>query len=145
MRDRRRGRQPGGPILCCTAEILANLALREGKDAPVDAIIDRRVSLLRGQGARGRLASSASLARSAQFLLMSATLGADRVLRAVADQAHGRPTARCVTERPVPLDFEYRETALHDDDCRDLIRSRTLRPSISSALRSEPRPKRRKT
>ena len=30
---------PGAPIICCTAEILSNLALREGKNAPVDDVI----------------------------------------------------------------------------------------------------------
>ena len=29
----------GGPVLCCTAEILANMALREGKDAAVDDVV----------------------------------------------------------------------------------------------------------
>ncbi len=30
---------PEAPIICCTAEIVANLALREGKDAPIDSLV----------------------------------------------------------------------------------------------------------
>ena len=29
----------GAPIICCTAEILANWALRDGPDTPVDVVI----------------------------------------------------------------------------------------------------------
>ena len=64
------------PIICCTAEILANMALREGKRRARRLRRRRRVPLLRGQGARRRLADSRSSCSSdAQFLLMSATLG----------------------------------------------------------------------
>ena len=48
------------PILCCTAEILANIALREGADADVARRRDGRVPLLRRPRARRRLAGAAA-------------------------------------------------------------------------------------
>ena len=67
---------------------------------------------------------------------MSATLG-DRALREGADEADAAgPRSPCARrERPVPLDFEYRETPLHETIAR--ARRRTgARPSTSSTSRS---------
>jgi superfamily II RNA helicase len=51
----------------------------------------------------------------AQFVLMSATLGDTRRFEAELTERTGRPTAvvRHAT-RPVPLEYEYRNTALHE-------------------------------
>ena len=51
----------------------------------------------------------------AQFLLMSATLGPTEPFEKALTKLTGRPTVTVrSTERPVPLEFEYRETPLHE-------------------------------
>lgn len=103
------------PILCCTAEILANLALREGEDARVDAVVMDEFHYYadRDRGAAWQL--PLLLLPKAQFLLMSATLGD---MTGIADRLEAR-TGRKVSlisnaTRPVPLEFEYRLTPLHE-------------------------------
>ncbi len=103
------------PVICATAEVLANLALREGAGAPVDQVVmdefhfyadpDRgwawQVPLLELDGA--------------QFLLMSATLGDTRGFETDLHRRSGRPVAviRSAT-RPVPLDYSYVHTPIHE-------------------------------
>lgn len=103
------------PIICCTAEILANLALREGKDADVGQVVMDEFHFY-AEPDRG-WAWQVPLIElpQAQFVLMSATLG--DVTRFVDDLARrtGRQTAVVATaERPVPLTFEYAMTPLHE-------------------------------
>src|SRR6185312_1565760 len=51
----------------------------------------------------------------ATFLLMSATLGGTEFFKEKVEELTGRPTAVVKsTVRPVPLDYEYRETPLHE-------------------------------
>jgi superfamily II RNA helicase len=103
------------PIICCTAEILANLALRHGEDTPVGQVVmdefhfyadpDRgwawQVPLLR-------------LTR-VQFILMSATLGDVTELAADLSRRTERETAVVTgVERPVPLHFYYEVTPVHE-------------------------------
>jgi len=104
---------PGAPIICCTAEILANLALREGDDADVDIVIVDEFHYYsepqRGWAWQVPLLELASC----QFLLMSATLGDTTKFETSLEDLTGRPTALVRTsERPVPLRFDYRETTL---------------------------------
>ena len=102
------------PVIACTAEILAQRALRAGSDTAADLVVmdefhyygdrDRgwawQVPLLELPGSR--------------FLLMSATLGDTTGLRRDLTARTGRDTALVASaERPVPLDMEYRETPLH--------------------------------
>ncbi|MFI1991865.1 DEAD/DEAH box helicase [Actinoplanes sp. NPDC020271] len=103
------------PIICCTAEILANLALREGKDADVGQVVMDEFHFY-AEPDRG-WAWQVPLIElpQAQFLLMSATLG--DVTRFVDDlkRRTGRETAVVANaERPVPLMFEYAMTPLHE-------------------------------
>ena len=101
------------PILCCTAEILANIALREGAESNVAEVVmdefhyyadrDRgvawQVPLLTMPGTR--------------FLLMSATLGETAFFEEALTRLTGRPTTTVrSTSRPVPLEFSYSETPL---------------------------------
>jgi superfamily II RNA helicase len=103
------------PIICCTAEILANLALRQGAAADVHQVVmdefhfyaepDRgwawQVPLLELPGA--------------QFILMSATLGDVRRFEEDLTRRTGRPTAVVSSvERPVPLAYRYALTPLHE-------------------------------
>ena len=102
------------PVIACTAEILAQRALRSGAGTSADLVVmdefhyygdrDRgwawQVPLLELPGSR--------------FLLMSATLGDTTGLRRDLTARTGRDTALVASaERPVPLDVEYRETPLH--------------------------------
>ncbi len=103
------------PIICCTAEILANIALRDGADADVGLVIMDEFHFYadpdRGWAWQVPLVE---LPR-AQFLLMSATLGdVSRFERDLARRT-GRPTAVVHSaERPVPLLFSYVMTPLHE-------------------------------
>ncbi|MEV6346799.1 DUF3516 domain-containing protein [Actinoplanes sp. NPDC051851] len=106
---------PDAPIICCTAEILANLALREGRDADVGQVVMDEFHFY-AEPDRG-WAWQVPLIElpQAQFLLMSATLG--DTTRFVDDLSRrtGRETSVVSNaERPVPLLFEYAMTPLHE-------------------------------
>jgi superfamily II RNA helicase len=103
------------PIICCTAEILSNLALREGKRAAVDcAVLDEFHYY--ADPARGVAWQVPLLVlENTQFLLMSATIGPTATFeKALARLTHKPAVAVRSSERPVPLRFEYRETHLHE-------------------------------
>jgi superfamily II RNA helicase len=103
----------GAPILCCTAEILANIALREGARAQVgDVVMDEfhwYADRERGVAWQAPLLALPQ----ARFLLMSATLGDTDFFAAELTRLNGRPTATVRSAvRPVPLEFSYAETPL---------------------------------
>ncbi|CAN5717891.1 DEAD/DEAH box helicase [soil metagenome] len=104
------------PILCCTAEILANMAITEGAQAKVDDVVMDEFHYYSDRE-RGMAWQVPLLELSnARFLLMSATLGGMDFFKESLEKLTEKPT-RIVTgtERPVPLEFEYRgETALHE-------------------------------
>jgi len=102
------------PIICCTAEILSNMVLRQDKHV-VDYVVMDEFHFYgdRDRGVAWHLPLVSM--PDTVFLLMSATLGdtthiasklAEYTQREVAFVYHG--------ERPVPLEFEYRETPLHE-------------------------------
>jgi superfamily II RNA helicase len=109
------------PIICCTAEILANLALREGENAPVDAVVMDEFHYY-GDKDRGVAWQVPLLTLPrARFLLMSATLGDTRVIEeALSEVTQTDVKLVSSTTRPVPLEFEYRETPLLET-VRDLL------------------------
>ncbi len=101
------------PILCCTAEILANIALREGTEATVrDVILDEfHYYADRDRG----IAWQVPLLTLSQtrFLLMSATLGDTAFFEAELTKLNGRETVTVQSRaRPVPLEYTYSETPL---------------------------------
>ena len=103
------------PIICCTAEVLANMALREGNSADVDyAILDEfHYYADRERGSAWQIPLLAL--PQTTFLLMSATLGDAKIFQERLTTRNGHETALVTsTERPVPLDFVYRETPLHE-------------------------------
>ncbi|MDH4143822.1 MAG: DUF3516 domain-containing protein [Acidimicrobiia bacterium] len=106
---------PDAPVICCTAEILANLALRDGASAPVDVVVMDEFHFF-AEPTRGWAwqVPLVELPR-AQFLLMSATLGPVNRFQTELRRRTGR---ECVlvrnTDRPVPLEYTYRETPLHE-------------------------------
>ncbi|MCM2277578.1 MAG: DUF3516 domain-containing protein [Oligoflexia bacterium] len=106
---------PGAPIICCTAEILANDALRHGANAPVeDAVLDEfHFYSDRERGVAWQI--PLLTLKNTRFLLMSATLGETERFEKGLTGLNGRETVVVrSSERPVPLDFEYRETPLHE-------------------------------
>jgi superfamily II RNA helicase len=103
------------PIVCCTAEILANLALREGAGADVGQVVADEFHYY-ADPERGWAWQVPLLELpQAQFLLMSATLGDVRRFEEDLTRRTGRPTVTVRSaDRPVPLDFSYRTTPLHE-------------------------------
>ena len=103
------------PIVCCTAEILANLALREGPDAEVGQVVMDEFHFY-GDPDRGWAWQVPLLTLpQAQFILMSATLGDVTELAADLTRRTGRETAVVTgVERPVPLHFFYETTPIHE-------------------------------
>lgn len=99
---------PDAPIVCCTAEILANLALRHGAEAPVDQVVMDEFHFY-GEPDRGwAWQVPLLLLPRAQFLLMSATLGDVTGIAADLTRRTQRPTVEVTgVERPVPLHFSY--------------------------------------
>jgi len=101
------------PILCCTAEILANIALREGATANVqDVVMDEfHYYADRERGVAWQV-PLLTLPQT-RFLLMSATLGDTAFFETELTRLTGRPTATVSsTDRPVPLAHEYSELPL---------------------------------
>ncbi|MGW2598375.1 DEAD/DEAH box helicase [Streptomyces klenkii] len=103
------------PIICCTAEVLASIALRDGKDADVGQVVMDEFHFY-AEPDRGWAWQIPLLELpQAQFILMSATLGDVSRFKDDLTRRTGRPTAvvRSAT-RPVPLSYEYRSTPLTD-------------------------------
>ncbi|ATL68907.1 DEAD/DEAH box helicase [Nocardia terpenica] len=104
---------PDAPIICATAEILANLALREGPDADVGQVVMDEFHFYSDPDRGWAWQVPLLELPKAQFLLMSATLGEVDFFRGDLEQRTGRPTAIVAgTERPVPLLFSYRRTPI---------------------------------
>ncbi|MGA0236887.1 MAG: DEAD/DEAH box helicase [Acidimicrobiales bacterium] len=101
------------PVVVCTAEILANRALREGADTEVDLVVMDEFHYY-GDRDRGWAWQVPLLELSKpNFLLMSATLGDTARLRGdLSDRTERETVLVAQAERPVPLDFTYRETTL---------------------------------
>jgi superfamily II RNA helicase len=103
------------PIVCCTAEILSNMALREGKRADVDCVVSDEFHYYadRERGVAWQI--PLLVLERTQFLLMSATLGPTEFFERALTKLNRLPTVTVrSSERPVPLEFEYRETPLHE-------------------------------
>ncbi|MBR3158137.1 MAG: DUF3516 domain-containing protein [Atopobiaceae bacterium] len=103
----------GAPIICCTAEILANQALREGEDTSVAWVAMDEFHYF-GDPDRGWAwqVPLLTLART-KFLLMSATLGDMTAIAELVERQTGTDVD-LVTDapRPVPLSYEFVETSL---------------------------------
>ena len=103
------------PILCCTAEVLSNMALRQGEalDAPYVVMDEFHYYSDRDRGMAWQIPLLAL--PKTTFLLMSATLGPTLGIEEELQRRTGREIAHVTSRvRPVPLDFEYREELLHE-------------------------------
>jgi len=103
------------PILCCTAEILANMALRDGDRADVDHVVMDEFHYYADRDRGTAWQVPLLVLKHARFLLMSATLGDTAPFEKCLTELTGKPavTVRS-SHRPVPLDFSYRDTPLHE-------------------------------
>ncbi len=101
------------PVICCTAEVLASIALRDGRSADVGQVVMDEFHFY-AEADRGWAWQIPILELpQAQFILMSATLGDVSMFEKDLTRRTGRPTAvvRSAT-RPVPLSYEYKLTPL---------------------------------
>nr|WP_276536892.1 DUF3516 domain-containing protein [Corynebacterium phoceense] len=103
------------PIIAATAEIVANIALRDGAEASIDQVVMDEFHYY-SEPDRGWAWQVPLLELpKAQFLLMSATLGDTSWLEEDLTQRTGRDTTLVAgTTRPVPLDFSYVFTGVQD-------------------------------
>ena len=104
----------GAPIICCTAEILANQALREGETCDVGCVAMDEFHFYADPDRGWAWQVPLLTLPHTQFLLMSATLG-DTSAIAEALSAHtGGRTVDTIADapRPVPLSYEFVDTAL---------------------------------
>lgn len=103
------------PIICCTAEVLANLAICEGKDANVDYVIMDEFHYYSDSDRGVAWQIPLLTLPQATFLLMSATIGDCEVIKRSLKDVTNKDVAEILSmERPVPLDFTYSETPLHE-------------------------------
>ncbi|HEY0708788.1 MAG TPA: DUF3516 domain-containing protein, partial [Polyangia bacterium] len=110
------------PILCGTAEVLSNMMIRSPRTPAEYVVMDEfHYYADRERGIAWQLPLISM--RDTTFLLMSATLGDTTAIERALGNFSGRPVATVRgMERPVPLDHEYRETALHET-IAELIRT----------------------
>lgn len=103
------------PVICCTAEILANIALGEGQDADVDYVVMDEFHYFsdKERGVAWQV-PLLTLWRS-RFVLLSATLGDVSAFEQLIEKHTGAAvvTVRSA-QRPVPLAFEYQEKLLQE-------------------------------
>jgi superfamily II RNA helicase len=105
----------GAPVICCTAEVLASIALREGTAADIGQVVMDEFHFYADPDRGWAWQVPLIELPQAQFLLMSATLGDVRRFEEDLTRRTGRPTAAITTaERPVPLVFGYAMTPLHE-------------------------------
>ena len=106
---------PGAPIICATAEVLANHALRERELADVGLVVMDEFHFYTEPDRGWAWQVPLLLLPETQFLLMSATLGDTTVFEKDLARRTGRETVAVTgAERPVPLEFEWVLTPVHD-------------------------------
>jgi superfamily II RNA helicase len=103
------------PIICCTAEILANQALREGADLEAGIVVMDEFHYYADVDRGWAWQVPLLTLTNARFLLMSATLGDVTPIAADLEKRTGHPVSEVThTERPIPLTFEYVRTPVHE-------------------------------
>lgn len=103
------------PIICCTAEILANQALREGPDLAAGIVVMDEFHYYADPDRGWAWQVPLLTLTNARFLLMSATLGDITPIAEDLERRTGHPVSEVThTERPIPLTFEYVRTPVHE-------------------------------
>src|SRR5690348_1051609 len=106
---------PEAPLICCTAEVLANIALRYGDRADVGQVAMDEFHFYADPDRGWAWQVPLVELPQAQFLLMSATLGDVSRFEKDLTRRTGRSTAVVASaERPVPLLFSYAAVPLHE-------------------------------
>jgi superfamily II RNA helicase len=105
----------GAPIICCTAEVLANIALRDGAQADAGQVVMDEFHFYADPDRGWAWQVPLIELPQAQFVLMSATLGDVSRFQADLTRRTGRPTAVVTSaERPVPLTYSFAMRPLHE-------------------------------
>ncbi|MDT7632438.1 MAG: hypothetical protein QOI50_4368, partial [Pseudonocardiales bacterium] len=106
---------PRAPIICCTAEVLANIALRDGADSDAGQVVMDEFHYYSDPERGWAWQVPLIELPHTQFLLMSATLGDVSRFKEDLTRRTGQPTSVVSSgERPVPLMFSYATTPLHE-------------------------------
>ncbi len=101
------------PILCCTAEILANMALRDGPDADADDVVMDEFHYYSDRERGGAWQVPLLTLARTRFLLMSATLGETAFFEGELTKLNSLPTVTVSSkDRPVPLEHRYSDLPL---------------------------------
>jgi superfamily II RNA helicase len=101
------------PIVCCTAEILSDQALRHGAATPVDSVVMDEFHYYSDRDRGTAWQIPLLVLERAQFLLMSATLGETADIVGALEDLTGRDTVVVSSEqRPVPLHFAWADDPL---------------------------------
>ena len=135
---------PDAPILCCTAEILANIALREGAHADIDLVVMDEFHYYADPDRGWAWQVPLLELPTAQFLLMSATLGDVTFLREDLTRRTGRPTAgrqRAIARCRCSTTYARRRCTRRSRICS----TRSRRPSTSCTSPRRPRSNGRRT
>ncbi len=106
---------PRARVICCTAEVLANLAVRDGAYAEIDSVVMDEFHFYADPD-RGMAWQLPILTLPhVKFVLMSATLGDVRQFEKGIEALTGTEVSRVFSaQRPVPLDFSYTTSPIHE-------------------------------
>lgn len=106
---------PSAPIICATAEILANKVLREGGDCPVGLVIMDEFHFVADPDRGWAWQVPLIELPHTQFVLLSATLGDTTLWKEGLQERSGRiVTEVSGAERPVPLTYRYSRSPLNE-------------------------------
>ncbi|MCC7181904.1 MAG: DUF3516 domain-containing protein [Acidobacteria bacterium] len=101
------------PILCCTAEILGNIALRQGAEADIQHVVMDEFHYYADRDRGVAWQTPILTLPQTRFLLMSATLGDTTPFEQRLTVLNGRPSVTIKSAvRPVPLTYAYAEIPL---------------------------------
>ncbi|MCL2282569.1 MAG: DUF3516 domain-containing protein [Fibromonadales bacterium] len=104
------------PILCCTAEILEQIALKDGENSNIGAVAMDEFHYYSDKERGVAWQIPLLTMKKTQFLLISATLGDTKFFESEMTKLNGLPSV-CIrnSERPVPLEFSYSENPLPNE------------------------------
>jgi superfamily II RNA helicase len=103
------------PVICCTAEILANMAMRQGASADVDYVVMDEFHYFSDRERGVAWQVPLLTLPHARFVLMSATLGDVSAFEALLERQTGVAVTTVRSgKRPVPLEYTYEERLLQE-------------------------------
>ncbi|MDD7384404.1 MAG: DUF3516 domain-containing protein [Actinomycetaceae bacterium] len=103
------------PVVCATAEIVANMALRQGSDTPIDVLVADEFHYYSDPQRGWAWQVPLLQMKKTQHILMSATLGDTSFIAHDLEQRTGRETLTIAdAPRPVPLTYEWSLTPLSE-------------------------------